>query len=299
MRNNPLTLEELVAPLALDEFFSLLRDRKLTHLRGTHRDRFTDLLGWDALRNLIERGEYPRGPDLRVSKESVRTPSKRWTNEGKIDPAKLEECMKEGDSVIFNRLDGSLAPLAELCNDIKLLLIESAKAGAIVSAGDAGALTVHYDVEDLIIIQIEGAKRWQIFGPPVSYPVKEMPKMRPPENAPFFDEVLEPGDFLLMPAGNWHHCQTVKGRSVHLGIAFVPPTCVHVVSDLASQLSSDEMFRMPLTRIETVPELEAFEAAVKDRLMEKISRLELADYLTRWNRGLKAVPPVNDQADNA
>ena len=111
-----------------------------------------------------------------------------------------------------------------------------------------------------------------------------MPKQSPPENAPVFDEVLQPGDFLFVPAGNWHHCEAGPDRSVHLGIFIIPPTAWHAVKAIASQALSEETFRTPLTRLEDASELAALEAELKNRLIEKIGQLKLNEFLTEWNR---------------
>jgi ribosomal protein L16 Arg81 hydroxylase len=284
MRNAASTLEELVAPLTEAEFLSVLRERKVTLLRGANGDRYKALVGWEALKRMIERGEYPRGrDDIRVAKESARIPPERWTSKGKVDTAKLEECLASKFSVIITHIEPHIPTLAALCDNITSRLLEASFAGVIVTTGTAdGAFKIHYDPEDLIILQIEGTKRWQIYGPAVSNPVIGMPKQLPPESAPIFDEVLQPGDFLFVPGGNWHHCENGLSRSVHLGIFFVPPTGWHAVRALTSELLSEEMFRAPLTRLEGAAELAALEADVKNRLIEKIGQLKLNEFLGDW-----------------
>jgi hypothetical protein len=278
-------LGEMVAPLTEAEFLLLLRERKLSHIRSANGGRYRTWLDWEALQRLIKRGEYPRGrDDFRVSKESVMVPMDRWASNGKVDVTKLEEYLANGFSVIITNVEPHIPPLAALCEYIRSRLSEATFAGLIITTGADGAFKVHYDPEDLIILQIEGTKRWQIFGPPVSNPVKGMPKQSPPETAPIFDEVLEPGDFLLVPGGNWHHCQAGPGRSVHLGIFFLPPASWHAVKALTSQLVSEDVFRTPLTRVGGPSELAALEADIKNRIIEKIGQLKLSEFLAEWTK---------------
>jgi ribosomal protein L16 Arg81 hydroxylase len=285
MRNPASTLEELVAPLTEAEFLVLLRERKLTLLRGANQDCYTNLLNWDALSRMIERGEYPRGPDhFRLSKESVMLPPDRWVSGDKADIAKVEDYLAQGYNITITHIEQNVPHLALLCDNIKSRLSEATYAGVIVTRGRDGAFRVHYDPEDLIILQIEGTKRWQIFGPAVRNPVRGMPKAWPPGNALVFDEVLQPGDLLFVPAGNWHHCEAGPGRSLHLGIFIIPPTGSHAVKALTSHLLSEEMFRMPLTRFDSPSEFAALEAGVKNRLIEKIGQLKLSEFLAEWSR---------------
>src|SRR5215469_15632117 len=90
--NTPASIERLVAPLPVAEFFLLLRARELTLRRGTSGSRYATWIGWEALKRLIDRGEYSRGrDDMRVSKESVTVPQGDWSRNGKVDAAKVEE----------------------------------------------------------------------------------------------------------------------------------------------------------------------------------------------------------------
>jgi ribosomal protein L16 Arg81 hydroxylase len=283
------TLGELVAPLADKDFLLLLRQRNLAHLRGANPDRFKPLLEWDGLLERIQCGEYPRGlADVRLVRESVNIRAEHWLTKNKADNtntvnlAKLEGYLAEGYSLVVTPIQSYVPALAALCENIAAQLSEQIKVGVVVTTGLGGAFKLHYDPEDLIILQVEGTKRWRIYGPPVSNPVIGMPKPPPPpETAPIFDEVLQPGDLLFLPAGNWHHCENGPGRSLHLGIFCIPPTCLHVVKSLLSQLVCDEMFRIPLTRFEDAVELKALEASAKDRLIERIREMELRDFLAQ------------------
>jgi ribosomal protein L16 Arg81 hydroxylase len=105
-----------------------------------------------------------------------------------------------------------------VCRGARIYGIPALYAGAIVTTGAGGALHAHYDQQDLIILQVEGSKRWRIFGPRVLKPIKEPASSVPPETPPILDTVLEPGDLLFLPAGYWHVCDNGPQRSLHLGL---------------------------------------------------------------------------------
>jgi ribosomal protein L16 Arg81 hydroxylase len=290
MLKTPSTLEELVAPLNEAEFLSLLRERKLTLLRGSNADRYTKLLNWTLLAGMIARGEHPQTlMDLSLSRESVAVPPDRWLMKSRtgpgnqIDIAKVEAYLAQGFSLCITRIDEHAPHLAALCDDIRARSFEQIKVGVIVTTGKDGAFRLHYDPEDLIILQVEGSKRWKIYGPAVSHPVIGMPPQAPPpEEQPVFDEVLQPGDFLFVPGGNWHHCENGPDRSLHLGFFFLPPTGWHFIKALTSELVTDETFRTPLTRLADPAELASLEADFKTRAIDKINRLNLHEYFADW-----------------
>ena len=167
-------LQDFVAPLTEIDFRSALRQRKLTLVRGANVERYSRLLCWDALKAKISRGEYPRGADhIRVSKESRFLPPERWQKNGTVEPLKLEILLAQGFNVILTHIEPFFPELAALCADIEERLHELSYAGVIVTKGTDGAFSIHYDPEDLIILQVQGRKRWQCFGPPVPKPVRE------------------------------------------------------------------------------------------------------------------------------
>jgi hypothetical protein len=279
-------LETVVAPLGLADISSLLRERRLTHLRHGGEERRTvlkPLVGWDALVDMIHRGDYPQGADnIRVARESQQALPSAWTTGGKVDPSKLEEHLAREYSVIVTHLERHVPLLGSVCDEIKSRFAEASYAGVIVTTGKAGAIKLHYDFEDLIIIQIDGTKRWQIFGPAVSDPVRNMPRPRAPDDVPIFDEVLEPGDLLFVPAGNWHHCENGPSRSIHVGLFFIPPTPWHAVREMALGLLADEAFRVRLTRVGDAAALAALEAELKTRLLDRVNGLDLKSFADRW-----------------
>jgi ribosomal protein L16 Arg81 hydroxylase len=287
MTEAPATLADLVSPLAEEEFFALLRRREFVFRPGSSGDRYAPLLGWQALRRMIEAGDYPkrRPDDIRVTKESGVIAAERWTTDGKVDVAKLDGFLAKGFSVVVLHMDEHVPALGAVCDEIRSRTSEGSFIGVVVTSGAAlGAFQMHYDPEDLIILQVEGTKRWQVFGPAVANPVRGMPKQTPPNPEPIFDEVLVPGDLLFVPAGNWHHCECGLSTSVHLGIFFLPPTGWHAVKEAVRPLLSDELFRTPLTRLDGPAGLAAMEAEVKSRIIEKLGELKLDDFIARWHK---------------
>ncbi|HWD49591.1 MAG TPA: cupin domain-containing protein, partial [Rhizomicrobium sp.] len=188
-------------------------------------------------------------------------------NGNSVDIDQIISYMAMGFSLNLSRINQHADHLRRLCENVRLKVREQIKMGVIVTTGEGGAFTLHYDPEDLIILQVEGKKRWKIFGPPVVNPLQGAAQNPPPEDALLFDELLEEGDFLFVPAGNWHRCENQSARSLHLGIFFQPPRGVDVIKALTSKLLDDDKFRVPLTRLEDVNDLAAVEDDIKARAM--------------------------------
>lgn len=290
MNTAPARLAELVAPLSEEEFVALLRERNLALLRGVGRERYSKLLTWHSLLQMIRRGEHPASlAEFSLVMDSKLAPPDRWwkpspDGDGNvIDLPNLLAYMAAGFSLSVTGLEAFVPRLKTLCDSIRSRLREQIRIGAIVTTGKANAFTLHYDPEDLVILQVEGRKRWKVFGPAVPNPVVGIaPGPPPPEDRLIFDKVLEPGDFLFLPAGNWHRCENQDGRSVHLGVFFQPPSGVDAVRALASKLLSDDQLRVPLSRLEDPASLSAVEGRIKSRAMELVRALDLGEVLSQF-----------------
>jgi len=288
----PSTLAELVAPLSEEAFLALLRERKLTLLRGAGADRYASLLNWETLLTMIERGQHPSSlAEFHLVKDSNVVPPDRWLKMNPagtgtvVDTARILAYMAGGISLAVGRIDPYAPHLKTLCDNIRATVQEQVRMGVIVTTGKGGAFTLHYDPEDLIILQVEGRKRWKIFGPPVVDPIVGMtPAAPPPEDTLLFDEILEAGDFLFMPAGNWHRCENESSRSVHLGFFFQPPNGLDVIKAFTSQLLADDLLRKPLTRLDDAADFSAVEVDIKSRAMDRISKLDLKAFLSDFQR---------------
>jgi hypothetical protein len=277
-------LAELLSPLAVTDFLELLRRRELIYRPRSNADRFVQAAGWAALQRIIEAGQQPVERDgIRVTKESHVVPPDRWMTDGKVDVAKLNAFLADGYSVVALRIEAHVPALAAICDEIKTLVGERSFVGAIITSGvRAGAFKTHYDPEDLIILQVEGTKRWKVFGPVVPNPLQRMPKVMLEHPELIFDEVLEPGDLLFVPGGYWHHCESGFSTSVHLGIFFLPPTAWHLIEKTIQPLIKDEFFRRPLTRLNEENALAGVQADLKKRLIAKIEELDLGEFVAQW-----------------
>jgi JmjC domain len=264
-------LEGLIAPLTATRFLKLLRERKLTFLPGSGSRRFETLLHWEVLNHLLEGATFPL-ECLRVLRESTHIPTILYVKQGRVASTALSNLLDKGVSLIFNQLEKHVPALRVLCESIARHTSERISAAAVVTSGRGGALKCHIDDEDLIILQVAGTKRWQVFGPSV------VPG-RPPEGPPVFDRVLQPGDVLFLPSGQWHHCENGPHRSLHVSLLIVPPDGRHLMTTLVSELLSDEIFRRPLTRHSSPETLAAHEAALKAHLVNAIRAMSLASFL--------------------
>jgi ribosomal protein L16 Arg81 hydroxylase len=270
------TYQELIAPLGEAEFLDLLYKRTLTYRAASDENRYAGLLDWSTMRGLIEQGVIPPRK-FRLTWKRKPVNSQLYLQYGKVNARNFGRLIEQGVSVVTDPVESYIPSLDTLCKDIASHIGEGTGADVIMTAGTGGALNLHYDVFDLIVLQLAGSKRWTIYGQPVTDPVRDMPKPQPPQTEPLFDRDLRPGDFLFMPAGFWHLCENGPGLSLHVAILINPPTAWHAIKALLPELLGEEIFRTRLTRFGTAAEKAAHEAALKKRLIEKIQQMSVSE----------------------
>jgi hypothetical protein len=92
------------------------------------------------------------------------------------------------------------------------------------SWGRQKAFNLHYDAQEVFILQLSGRKHWQVYEPTRTHPLKDDPEPVPePSGRPLWMGTLEEGDMLYMPRGYWHVVTPLDEPSLHLNFALEPP----------------------------------------------------------------------------
>jgi hypothetical protein len=205
----------LIAPLTLNELSALWLSPTLKHARRRPDDRPTTLLGWDSLLEKIKSGIIPFEA-LRVTYRGHDVPKHFYSENGILNPERFTHLFEQGASLIVLKLQTYEPAIEAARQEARMHGIAMPGAGFIVTTGTGGALKLHRDPQDLVIVQVEGSKRWQIHGPSVSECRPGIADDSPPEGAPLFDDFLMAGDVLFLPGGYWHKCENGPGRSLHV-----------------------------------------------------------------------------------
>jgi len=187
--------------------------------------------------------------------------------------------MASGGSIIAYGIDPYVPAMGRLCAAISEETGEHIVGLAFATTGSGGALDLHYDDTDGVILQVEGRKNWVIEREPVINPVVGLPALRGGDDAGIvLDIELEPGDLLFVPAGYRHRCESRSARSLHLGFAFYPLTIPRTLDLLMRQTVQDVDARRPW-RFEEAKR-SAVEVALKQELVQLIEGLSLTDLLS-------------------
>jgi len=266
--------EQLIAPISAADVRSAWRSREIVFRRTGDAQRFSNVLNWQSFSKLMLDGSIPPAR-LRFRTATMTIPPAFWREGDRVNAAKFADLVRSGISVIANALNEHVPAFQSLCRTIEATTRDRIRTGVIVTTGSGGALPCHFDPEDLIILQAEGAKRWRIYGPPRPRGPGEVMMSPPPESETIFDEILRAGDILVLPTGYLHHCENQPGISMHLGIAFNPLTGFRAARNLLRELRKEQSFWTALDRFESPEQRKEHADALKARWIDLIRQADL------------------------
>jgi hypothetical protein len=182
-------------------------------------------------RLVLSRGAEPIDPGL------VFAPRRRRPGApAMVNPARLRGVLGEGVTAQLAHVDEVLPGLRAACLDLERAFPGRAKADLFLAQGTTSGLGPHFDDAELLVVQLEGTKRWVLHRPDVVHPrrgfVDEARALQEGRRHEAADVVLAPGDLLYVPQGWWHEPAPVGGRSVHVTLAISRPA----VHEAAEQL---------------------------------------------------------------
>lgn len=107
-----------------------------------------------------------------------------------------------------------------LCQNISIETGRKASANLYFTKGALPIFKKHYDGHDIIVQQLYGSKRWQLFD--FFEPVNGLGAVinTDTDTVPRKDIQLSAGDFLYLPKGTVHLVQALDFPSIHLSFAF-------------------------------------------------------------------------------
>ncbi|WP_435298164.1 cupin domain-containing protein [Streptomyces sp. YPW6] len=192
---------------------------------------FSDIFSPSAVDELISRRGL-RTPFLRVAKDGATLPSSSFTAPAgvgatvadQLDDTALWRAFADGATLVLQALHRTWEPVADLVSRLGTELGHPVQANAYVTPPQNRGFDAHYDVHDVFVLQIEGAKRWVIHEPVLPDPLRDQPWTdhraavadRAAHGTPRLDTMLRPGDVLYLPRG-WLHSAQAQGQvSVHL-----------------------------------------------------------------------------------
>jgi ribosomal protein L16 Arg81 hydroxylase len=200
-------------------------------------------LGPDAIFGLddLERLLYHSGAPVNLIRDGERRL--------RVGAADVLEAMPDGWTVQIEDAERYSEPLARLCGRLEELLGGDPVRANLYYApvAERPGFPTHHDTLDAFIVQVAGAKRWEVWGRRIEHPIWTMRDHDQPVGGeePLLDVELEPGDVLFVRQGDPHRAAASEPPSLHLTVGIRRPVGHHLLRWLVDQSTDLEAVRAP------------------------------------------------------
>jgi ribosomal protein L16 Arg81 hydroxylase len=242
--------EQFLAPVTRDVFFCDYWEQNLLHQPGAP-GRFAQLFDWEALNQLMN-NHWLTWPHIKLSQNGRALEPDRFLNAppgrgtvSRPDPGRLVSLLAGGATLILNTIDEIHPGMRELAECFRDAVRARSHVNLYAGWHAQNGFDLHWDAEEIFILQISGRKRWQAHKPtrPYSLNRQDTPK---PSGKPDWEGVLEDGDMLYLPRGWWHVAYPINQPSLHLTVGVTPLHGLNLLNWLADRMGSAPLLRQNL-----------------------------------------------------
>lgn len=205
-----------------------------------------------------------------------------------VDPAKLRKCLTAGATLVINNLHEMLPKVIDGAHELGRAVGERIQGNLYATWGKTHGFKPHWDDHDVLIVQIQGSKKWDIYGPGKPWPLDhtdDADNTRP--SAPVWSGTLTPGDVLYLPRGWWHNVGGTGNATVHLTFGFQRRTAMNYITWLIDKLPENEIFRMDLPR----DQVEQHQNAISEAIGSALNEHSMKEYLSEFSCQLDREAP--------
>lgn len=221
------------------DFVETRLGRSWVHARNSDRRRFADLLSLAQLDEIL--GTHGiRHPGIKLVRADQDVPVAEYVwRDQMVDPAQVARLFAEGSTVIFGALHDRHEGMRRLCAALSRQATARTQTNIYLTPPDSQGFKPHWDTHDVFVLQVEGSKRWRIYGGGPTLPLQDH-KFDPAKHEPGDVEAeftLEAGEVLYIPRGIMHAAVTTDTISLHVTLGVIAYTWSDLVVDCLSELA--------------------------------------------------------------
>ncbi len=218
---------------------------------------YHDLLDVAAIELLL--ADLGRRPTFRVVRHDRTIRPDEYTTQTRVGGAAVDDVadvdqilglVAQGATVVMQGLQRTWPPLAEFCLALESELDHSVQANAYLSPPTAAGLVAHADNHDVIVLQVDGSKTWEIEGLGTVH--------------------LAAGDAMYLPAGTQHAARTGNEPSLHITLGLLTTTYRDVMRRIVATVADVALDKpLPIGFTGSLP-------GVRDRLTAELEEAFVA-----------------------
>lgn len=259
-----LDLDWILRPLGAAEFLSTYFGIKYLYVSGRP-GRFSDLISWEAVNGLL-RHQYLRS-FLRLVKDGKRVVDIESLFKGTyVDATDLTAHLRQGATLILNRVDEMHEPATILCSTLERTLEMPVRATMYAGWRSTKGFDIHSDDHDVFILQIAGRKHWKLYGNPDQSGRTPLDRRETPLGSQW-EGILNDGDLLYIPRGIPHVAVPCNEPTLHLTIGLHSMTGLDLVRWAVEQIKNDQLLARAIPRFQSLDNRKAYVEDLKAALI--------------------------------
>jgi len=286
-------LATLLAPVAVEEFLSDYWLKRHLFCRGPA-DRFSPLLSWDTLNTTLAH-HWRETFRFRLALQGRDLDPASYADlDGytpRIRAKDLTDHLRRGATLSFDAIDELHEPLTRLAESFESFFRGGTKINIYAGWRALHGLDLHRDSQEIFILQLDGRKRWLLYGSSIEGIDRSGLKDSsvPPPGAEL-DQVLQPGDLLYIPRGCYHVAVPMNEPTLHLTLGVKNPRGADLLQWLIDRMPPSDLAARDLPFL--APEAERLEYAERLRasLVDGLSRDLVEQYFAETGSNLKPRP---------
>ena len=231
------TLHDLIAPLSPDEFFASYYERRF-HRCTKKSAALAGLLSLDRIDEIIADTELPAN-SINLAKSGEGLALSRYTfANGAVDRGAVLDAFRDGATIILPQMHYADGKLYEFSLGLERQFGARVQTNVYLTPPQAHGFGVHYDNHDVFVIQVEGAKEWEIYGDRDGLPFRGEGFRKGVDETGELKEkfVLEAGQCLYVPRGLAHRAPNHGDTpSLHITVGILVQTWAEFVLEAVAE----------------------------------------------------------------
>lgn len=289
---------DLIAPLSEERFLSDYWTRKFLHLKG-QKTRFASLLSWDQLNQVLEWQNPP--PFVKLTREGNRIDPGFYTDfmdkppeARQLNIGRLVTALSQGAGLVIDGIQKNVPAIKALSDQFENTFRAANQVNLYAGWGTQNTFHLHWDPQEVFVLQLFGRKRWKIHAPTRPYPFEDESEKPPqPSGPPVWEGMVEDGDLLYLPRGWWHIVHPVGEPSLHLNVGIETATGRDFLRWWLPRLLNHPELRQDLPLNLDGAKGEAWFARLLDVMSRDGAGRNIAgEFLREWDAYRRVQPPL-------
>jgi len=286
-------LSALLAPVSLDRFLSTYWLKQYLFCPGPP-ERFSGLLSWTSLNEILEH-HWRETYRLRlVCQGRELAPASYADLEGltpKIRAKDVTDHLRRGATLSFDAVDELHEPLTRLAESFEAVFRGGTKINTYAGWRALHGLDLHRDDQEIFILQLDGRKRWLLYGFSVEgVDRSQLSSSSVPPPGALLDQVLKPGDLLYIPRGCYHVAVPMDEPALHLTLGVKNPRGMDLMLWIVERLRATELAGRDLPCLSGAAERRRYSEQLRDAILEGLGPDLVEQYVTETGSTVRPRP---------